>query len=78
MAERTLATDSEEVEEIALDKTQKAILSTETPVIIEDGSKSKSRNKRNIITVPERSSEIVRDGTRYRQDKNGQWRPVLY
>lgn len=40
MAERTPAADSEKVEEIAADKMQEvdAILSTETPVVTEDGN----------------------------------------
>lgn len=80
MAERTAAADSEKVEEIAPDKTQEvdAILSAETPIVTEDGSEIKRRVKRNIITVPERTVEIERNGTRYRRDANGRWRPVLY
>jgi len=79
MAERTPATDSEEVEGIAPNKTQKvdAILSADTPVVTEDGSEIKSRNKRNIITVPEHSNEIVRNGMRFRKDRKGRWRPCI-
>lgn len=82
MAERTPSADSEKVEEIAPDKTEgiDAILSWETPAVKQDGSEIKSRVKRNIITVPLRTSadEIERDGTRYRRDRNGRWRPILY
>jgi len=80
MAERTLVADSEKVEEIAADKMQEvdAILSTETPVVTEEGDEIKRRAKRNIITVPERTVEIEIDGTKYRRDANGRWRPVLY
>lgn len=80
MAERTPAADSEKVEEIAPDKTQEvdAILSAETSVVTEDGSEIKSRNKRNIITVPERTVEIERNGMKYRRDTKGRWRRVLY
>lgn len=78
MAERTAVTDSEKVEEIVADKMQEVvILSAETPVVTEDGSEIKKRVKRNIITVPERF-EIEREGRRYRRDRNGQWRLVLY
>lgn len=79
MAERTPVADSEKVEEIAPDKTQEvdAILLTETPVVTEDGSEIKNRIKRNIIAVPEQN-EIERDGTKYRRDMNGRWKPVLY
>ncbi|CAL1686190.1 unnamed protein product [Lasius platythorax] len=78
MAERTAVTDSEKVEEIVADKMQEVvILSTETPVVTEDGSKIKKRIKRHIITVQERF-EIERDGRRYRRDRNGRWRLVLY
>lgn len=79
MAERTLVADSEKAEGIAADKTQEAdAILVETPVVTEDGSKIKSRVKRNIITVPERTGEIEKNGTRYRRDANGRWRPVLY
>ncbi|KYN12937.1 hypothetical protein ALC57_15002 [Trachymyrmex cornetzi] len=79
MAERTPAPDSEKVEEIAPDKTQEvdAIL-VETPVVTEDGSEIKKRVRRNIITVPEQNVEIEIEGMRYRYDKNGQLRRVLY
>lgn len=74
--------DSEEAKEIVPDKTEGigAILSAETPAVTGDGSEIKSRVKRNIITVPARPSanEIERDGTRYRRDRNGRWRPILY
>ncbi|EZA59616.1 hypothetical protein X777_16786 [Ooceraea biroi] len=78
MAERT-ATDSEKVEEIALDKTQEinAILSAETPVVTEDGGEINRRVKRNIIIVPE-PNVFEKDGTTYRRDRNGRWRPVLH
>jgi len=78
MAERTAVTDSEKIEEIVADKMQEVvILSTETPVVTEDGSEIKKRIKRHIITVQERF-EIERDGRRYRRDRNGRWRLVLY
>ena len=79
MAERPSVADSEKVVKIAPDETQEvnAILSEETPVVTEDGSEIKSRTKRNIIAVPERN-EMERDGTTYRRDMNGRWRPVLY
>lgn len=80
MGDRTAVTDSEKVKEIVTDKMQEvvAILSTETPVVTEDGSEIEKRVKRNIITVPERIVEIERDGKRYRRDMNGRWRLVLY
>lgn len=80
MADRTAVTDSEKVKEIVTDKMQDvvAVLSTETPIVTEDGSEIKKRVKRNIITVPERIVEIERDGKRYRRDMNGRWRLVLY
>lgn len=78
MAERTPAADSEKVEEIAPDKTQKvdAILSEKTPVVTAGGSEITSRVKRNVITVPERNDEIERNGKKYRRDRNGKWRLV--
>lgn len=80
MAERTPVADSEKVEEIAADKMQEvdAILSAETSVVTEDENEINRRSKRNIITVPERTVEIERNGTTYRRDANGRWRPVLY
>lgn len=80
MAERTAVTDSEIVEEIVTDRMQEiaAILSSETPIVAEDGSGIKKRVRRNIITVPERFVEIERDGRKYRRDMNGRWRLVLY
>lgn len=82
MAERTPPADGEKAAEIAPDKTvdiDGGVLSTGTPAVAEDGSEIKRRAKRNIITEPEwQSKEIERDGTCYRRDANGQWRPVLY
>ncbi|EFN76458.1 hypothetical protein EAI_16191 [Harpegnathos saltator] len=83
MTERTPSAGSEKAEEITPNKTADvdggALSATKTPAITKDRSEIKSRAKRNIIITPNLPpAEIERDGTRYRRDENGRWRPVLY
>jgi len=70
MSERTLATNSEEVEETTPDETQEVdAISSET--LVTEDSEIKKRNKRNIFTAPEQN------GMNFRLDANGESRLVI-